>query len=103
MKVGRDYKLSYKKNDIFVLLLFLKEWCECSYFIAHQTFLIGIRKSPSTSAQPKADGTSQPAKVDFNKKSFPKQKTIQNFTIDAQGFRKTENENPPTWEIEITS
>ena len=46
---------------------------------------------------------SQPAKLDLNKKYFPKQKTIQNFTIDAQGFRKTENENPPTWEIEVTS
>ena len=46
---------------------------------------------------------SQPAKIDLNKKSFPKQKTIQNFTIDAQGFRKTKNENPPTSEIEVTS
>ena len=45
----------------------------------------------------------QPAKVDLNKKSFPKQKTIQNFTIDAQGFRKTKNENLPTSEIEVTS
>ena len=45
----------------------------------------------------------QPAKLDLNKKSFPKQKTIQNFTIDAQGFRKTENENPPTWEMGVTS
>ena len=35
----------------------------------------------------------QPAKLDLNKKSLPKQKTIQNFTIDAQGFRKTKNEN----------
>ena len=25
----------------------------------------------------------QPIKTDLNKKSFPKQKTIQNFTIDA--------------------
>ena len=48
------------------------------------------------------DGT-QPAKIDLNKKSFPKQKTIQNFTIDAQGFRKTKNENPPTWEMGVTS
>ena len=48
-------------------------------------------------------GSTQPAKLDLNKKSFPKQKTIQNFTIDAQGFRKTKNENPPTWEIEVTS
>ena len=46
---------------------------------------------------------SQPAKLDLNKKSFPKQKTIQNFTIDAQGFRKTKNENPPTWEMGVTS
>ena len=45
----------------------------------------------------------QPVKLDLNKKSFPKQKTIQNFTIDVQGFRKTKNENPPTWEIEVTS
>ena len=45
----------------------------------------------------------QPTKLDLNKKSLPKQKTIQNFTIDAQGFRKTKNENPPTWEIEVTS
>ena len=45
----------------------------------------------------------QPVKIDLNKKSFPKQKTIQNFNIDAQGFRKTKNENPPTWEIGVTS
>ena len=45
----------------------------------------------------------QPAKLDLNKKSFPKQKTIQNFTIDAQGFRKTKNENPPTQEMGVTS
>ena len=45
----------------------------------------------------------QPAKLDLNKKSFSKQKAIRNFTIDAQGFRKTKNENPPTWEIEVTS
>ena len=44
----------------------------------------------------------QPVKLDLNKKSFPKQKTIQNFTIDAQGFRKTKNENPPTWEMGVT-
>ena len=45
----------------------------------------------------------QPAKLDLNKKSFPKQKTIQNFTIDAQGFRKTKYENPPTSEMGVTS
>ena len=37
----------------------------------------------------------QPIKIDLNKKSFPKQNTIQNFNIDAQGIRKTRNENPP--------
>ena len=45
----------------------------------------------------------QPAKIDLNQKSLPKQKTIQSFTIDAQGFRKTKNENPPMQEIEVTS
>ena len=45
----------------------------------------------------------QPAKTDLNKKSLPKQKTIQIFTIDAQGFRKTKNENPPIWEMGVTS
>ena len=30
----------------------------------------------------------QPAKLDLYKKSLPKQKTIQNFTTDAQGFRR---------------
>ena len=29
----------------------------------------------------------QPTKVDLNKKFFPKQKTIQNFTIDAHGWQ----------------
>ena len=44
-----------------------------------------------------------PAKIDLNIKWLPKQKTIQNFDIDAKGFRKTRNENPPTWEIGFTS
>ena len=42
-------------------------------------------------------------KVDLNKKLDPMQKTIQAFNIDAQEFRKTRNENPPTWEIGVTS
>ena len=45
----------------------------------------------------------QPVKVDLDKKSFPKQKTIQNFNIDAQGLGKTKNENPLTWEIGVIS
>ena len=44
-----------------------------------------------------------PAKIDLNKKWLPKQNTVQNFNIDAQGFRKTRNENPPTREIGVTS
>ena len=44
-----------------------------------------------------------PAKIDLDKKWLPKQKTIQNFNIDAQGFRKTQNENPPMQEIGVTS
>ena len=44
-----------------------------------------------------------PAKIDLNKKWLPKQKTIQNFNTNAQGFRKTKNENPPTREIGVTS
>ena len=46
---------------------------------------------------------SHPAKIDLNKKWLPKQKTIQNCNIDAQGFRKTSNENPPMQEIGVTS
>ena len=45
----------------------------------------------------------QPAKLDLNKKSLTKQNNFQNFTIDAQGFRKTKNVNPPTQEMEVTS
>ena len=46
---------------------------------------------------------SQPVKVDLNKKLDPKQKTIQIFHFDAQGFRKTKSEHSPTWEIRVTS
>ena len=42
-----------------------------------------------------------PAKIDLNEKWLPKQKTIQNFNIDAQVFRKTNNENSPMREIGI--
>ena len=49
------------------------------------------------------DSYTQPLKLSLNKKLFPKQKTIQAFNIDAEGFRKTRNENLPTWEIGATS
>ena len=47
--------------------------------------------------------TAHHAKTDLNKKLLPKQKTNQTFNIDAQGFRKTINENPPKREIGVTS
>ena len=43
------------------------------------------------------------AKTDLNKKSGAMQQTLTNFNIDAQGFRKTNNENPPTREMGVTS
>ena len=46
---------------------------------------------------------SQPVKIDLNEKLDSKQKTSQIFNIDAQGFGKTKNENPPTQEIRVTS
>ena len=46
---------------------------------------------------------SHPVKIDLNKKLDPKQKTIQTFNIDSQGFRRARNENPPTWEIGVTN
>ena len=49
------------------------------------------------------DSEAQPAKLDLNRKSLPKQQTIKNFTIDAQGLKKTKNENPLKWEIRVTS
>ena len=45
----------------------------------------------------------QPVKTDLDKKLLPNQKTIQTLNIDAQGFRKTKNENPPTWEIGVNT
>ena len=51
----------------------------------------------------KKDTYPHPAKIDLYKKWLPKQKNIQNFNIDAYGFRKTKNENPLTWEMGVTS
>ena len=45
---------------------------------------------------------SQPVRIDLNKELLPKQKTIEIFVIDAQTFRKTKNENPPTLEIGVS-
>ena len=41
-------------------------------------------------------GWSQHAKLDLNKKSEPKQKTIKTLKHNPQGFKITINENPPT-------
>ena len=43
------------------------------------------------------------AKTDLNKKSGTMHQTLIFFNIDAQGFRKTKNENPPTWDMGVTS
>ena len=45
----------------------------------------------------------QPVKTDLNKMLDSKQKNFQTINIDAQGLRKTKNENPLTWEIGATS
>ena len=50
------------------------------------------------------DTYQQSIKIDLNKKLDSKQKTIQIFNIDAQGFRKPKkNENPPILEIGVSS
>ena len=41
--------------------------------------------------------------TDLNKKSGELHQTLISFNIDAQGFRKTKNENPQTQELEVTS
>ena len=46
---------------------------------------------------------SHPARIDLDKKWLPKQKTVHNVNISALRFRKIRNENPPTWEIGVTS
>ena len=43
------------------------------------------------------------AQTDLNKKSSAMHQTLISFIIDPQGFRKTKNENTPTWEIGVTS
>ena len=43
------------------------------------------------------------AKTNLNKKSGALYQTLIFFNIDAQGFRKTKNENPPTREIRVIS
>ena len=41
--------------------------------------------------------------IDLNKKFDSKKKTVQIFNIDTQRFRKSKNENPPTWEVGVAS
>ena len=43
------------------------------------------------------------AKTDLNKKSGAMHQTLIFFNIDAKGLRKAKNENPLTWEIEVTT
>ena len=87
IKLVPSYFKKFKKQ-------FQYKVCSCLSLVEYGLFLTASLLYGSSS---------QPDKLDLNKKSFPKQMTIQNFTFDAQGFRKTKNENPPTWEIEVTS
>ena len=65
---------------------------------------LGTLKSEGNSSSYETDtSSSQPFKINLNKKLDSKQKISQIFNIDAQGFWKTKNENPPTWEIKVTS
>ena len=43
------------------------------------------------------------AQTDLNKKSGGLHQTLTSLNIDAQGLRKTKNENPPSREIKVTS
>ena len=51
----------------------------------------------------KATTKSHHATMDLNKKSGAMHQTLISLNIDAQGFRKSKNENPPTLELEVTS
>ena len=65
-----------------------------------QTFAVKEKLCPNNGD---AFNKQHPAKIDLSKKWLPKQKTIQNFNIDTQGFRKTRNEHPPRPKIGVTS
>ena len=67
------------------------------FFVPYLKYSAGIEITIPTTYH------SHPAKIDLNRKWLPKQKTIQNFFIDAQVFRKTRNENPPKQKIGATS
>ena len=63
----------------------------------------GVTRGGHRRESPEGVTGAQPVKIDLNKKLLPKQKTIEIFIIDAQAFRKTKNENPPTREIGVAS
>ena len=75
---------------IFWFLKNLVGLLRLKYFLNHENKIFKICTYP------------HPAKIDLDKKWSPKEKTIQNFKIDALVFRKTRNENPPAWEIGVT-
>ena len=74
-----------------------------SWALEGQSLQIRLEDLYSASQKIYVASVSHPVKIDLNKRLLPKQKTIQNFNINAQGFRKTKIENPPTWQIEFTS
>ena len=62
-----------------------------------------VERSPTHVCTCACDYTAHHAKTDLNKKSGAIHQDLIFFNIDAQGFRKTKNENPQTREMGVTS
>ena len=77
--------------------IFQLEWIVLNVAVGQNLFAMINDHSESMKS------VAHPVKIDLNKKLDSKEKTIQTFNIDAKGFRKTRNENPPTWEMGVTS
>ena len=97
--VGKFKKILYAKLMLMIMKAFMLHICTSSqnYSKYWGTFLKVYKRHKVYEL------ISHHAKIDLYKKLDSKQRTIQVFNIDAQGFRKTRNENPPTWETEVTS
>ena len=77
-------------------MLFLEIWSSGVFFVHAYHIKHFEVSSPAVSS-------SHAVKIVLNKKSDSTQVTIHPFNIDAQSFRKTNNENLPRWEIGVTS
>ena len=47
--------------------------------------------------------STQTAKLDLNKSPFPSKRLFKISLLMPKGSEKQKNENPPTWEIEVTN